>query len=344
MKRRKVLTYTGGGGSLSTAFTMAEILLSLTIIGVVAAITLPSLTGNINERTWNTKRKALLSRFSQAMSLMPSLNGYGVLRNVEQEDGSISIEDTAAETFVTQGLSKVLKINNICDSEHLADCGIPQNYNDWSGNKKNFPKTLQDLNGFLISAEGYGKSYSAINSKAAAFETVNGDSIAVFYNPQCMSKQEEKRYVWTGWSQMSQKYFCANFIYDLNGSKGPNQIGKDMGFITAFYPTDPELVAPIPLNRPHYQSGSSVPFNQQSSYCRKLAEDGRAANANELSSLFFNAQLTNVAHGNFYVYASTPATAEALPSVIHWGTGQWSVSDDVAANPSTAVWTYCVQR
>ena len=28
-------------------FTMAEILLSLTIIGVVAAITLPSLTGNI---------------------------------------------------------------------------------------------------------------------------------------------------------------------------------------------------------------------------------------------------------------------------------------------------------
>ena len=45
--------------SLRAAFTMAEILLSLTIIGVVAAITLPSLTGNINERTWNTQRKAL---------------------------------------------------------------------------------------------------------------------------------------------------------------------------------------------------------------------------------------------------------------------------------------------
>ena len=59
-------------------FTMAEILLSLTIIGVVAAITLPSLTGNINERTWNTQRKALYARFSQAMSLMPSLNGIPV--------------------------------------------------------------------------------------------------------------------------------------------------------------------------------------------------------------------------------------------------------------------------
>ena len=60
------------------AFTMAEILLSLTIIGVVAAITLPSLTGNINERTWNTQRKALYARFSQAIALMPALNGYGI--------------------------------------------------------------------------------------------------------------------------------------------------------------------------------------------------------------------------------------------------------------------------
>ena len=38
-------------GRRAVAFTMAEILLSLTIIGVVAAITLPSLTGNINEKT-----------------------------------------------------------------------------------------------------------------------------------------------------------------------------------------------------------------------------------------------------------------------------------------------------
>ena len=62
---------------LNTSFTMAEILLSLTIIGVVAAITLPSLTGNINERTWNTQKKALYARMSQAIALMGSINGYG---------------------------------------------------------------------------------------------------------------------------------------------------------------------------------------------------------------------------------------------------------------------------
>ena len=88
----------------AVGFTMAEILLSLTIIGVVAAITLPSLTGNINERTWNTQRKALYARMSQAIPLMGSVNGYAT-----------------AETFVTAGLSKVLKINNICDHDHLED-------------------------------------------------------------------------------------------------------------------------------------------------------------------------------------------------------------------------------
>ena len=100
----------GGGGSrlsrnsnseasvwtTNLAFTMAEILLSLTIIGVVAAITLPSLTGNINERTWNTQRKALYARFSQAIALMPSLNGYGTLTE-ESSSGAGDAVDTAAD-------------------------------------------------------------------------------------------------------------------------------------------------------------------------------------------------------------------------------------------------------
>ena len=132
MKQRNVLISAGKSSEIASnlakcrtgsagGFTMAEILLSLTIIGVVAAITLPSLTGNINERTWNTQRKALYARFSQAIALMPSLNGYGTLREETDSAGSTSIEDTAAETFVTAGLSKVLKINNICDIYMIAD-------------------------------------------------------------------------------------------------------------------------------------------------------------------------------------------------------------------------------
>ena len=166
------------------AFTMAEILLSLTIIGVVAAITLPSLTGNINERTWNTQRKALYARFSQAIALMPALNGYGTLKEETDSAGSTSIEDTAAETFITDGLSKVLKINNICDYQHLEDCGIASQITNLAGSIISpFPAKMSDFNSELLSANAsvfVGSNYSHLNTKNAAFETQNGESIVVF--------------------------------------------------------------------------------------------------------------------------------------------------------------------
>ena len=167
------------------AFTMAEILLSLTIIGVVAAITLPSLTGNINERTWNTQRKALYARFSQVIALMPALNGYGTLRESTDSAGSTSIEDTAAETFVTAGLAKVMKINNVCYKDHLSDCGISSKYTNLQGvGNLDFPLTMGELNEAMLSAHqsDYDAhlSHSAIDTKAAAFETANGESIVVY--------------------------------------------------------------------------------------------------------------------------------------------------------------------
>jgi len=185
----------------SKAFTMAEILLSLTIIGVVAAITLPSLTGNINERTWNTQRKALFARFSQAVSLMPALNGYG---SFSEGNGS-AVSDTVAETFITAGLSKVLKINNVCDNEHLGDCGIPSQLTvQATGSINSWPKMMSSL----VDLSGCG-SGSIKDTKAAAFETANGEAIALYYNPTCLSDFEGNSNPNGGWVQ-TQTFVCAH--------------------------------------------------------------------------------------------------------------------------------------
>ena len=273
------------------AFTMAEILLSLTIIGVVAAITLPSLTGNINERTWNTQRKALYARFSQAIALMPALNGYGTLTEETDSAGSTSIEDTAAETFVTDGLAKVLKINNICDNEHLEDCGLPEKITPLAGSAFLFPKTLEELNSALTSVETTDtedgaivslRSYSMINTKAAAFETANGESIAVYYNPKCISSIYENE------QSFSQLLMCANFIYDLNGSKGPNTIGKDIGVMTALYPTDTSVVAP---DFYHSDMNGTSDWQSSISACKSLGDEYRLPNKDEAAAMFFNRKL-----------------------------------------------------
>ena len=285
---------------LRSAFTMAEILLSLTIIGVVAAITLPSLTGNINERTWNTQRKALYARMSQAIALMPSLNGYGKLSGTISDDGSQSVtEDTAAETFVTDGLSKVLKINNICDNEHLKDCGLASKITNIKGDSLDFPFDMQTLNSGILSQNFAGHpSYNQLNTKAAAFETQNGESIAVYYNPNCSINQAFTNY----WNYV-QPLFCANFLYDLNGSKGPNTVGKDLGFITVFYAVDPVVVAPVPLMQNSATGVSQIAAGKE---CLKFSDDSRVPNKEELAAMYINKELIgNWDAGGFYLSSST---------------------------------------
>ena len=301
----------------AVAFTMAEILLSLTIIGVVAAITLPSLTGNINERTWNTQRKALYARMSQAVALMGNLNGYGI-GATESETAS-----NAAKIFVTNGLAKVYKINNICDSEHLKDCGFPEKITvlKWGsqGNSKlDAPTKLTELNNlFNYSAIGSNINYSQINTNTAAFETANGETLLTFYNPTCGYTLASPALSFN--KSLLQPTMCLNFIYDLNGVKGPNAIGKDMGFMTVFYPTDSVVVAPIPLKDYFLVRESQYPeFNTGAgnAVCRKYDSDSKMANIEELKSIFINQKLARTTNTGYM--SSTPASATTLYSISMW--------------------------
>ncbi|MCM1010924.1 MAG: hypothetical protein NC390_08655 [Fusobacterium sp.] len=276
---------------------MAEILLSLTIIGVVAAITLPSLTGNINERTWNTQRKALYARMSQAISLMPALNGYG------------STAENMAETFVTAGLSKVLKMNNICSYDKLGDCGLPDKIVPYSGSTISpFPDRLSGLHSAMTSMDfsnsGVSRSYTQLDTYAAAFETANGESIAVYYKPDCTASMNEN-----DWHYVQDK-MCVNMIYDLNGSKGPNSYGKDIGFISIFYPSDSVIVAPFVVPQDAGQAPIKTTSEGTLSASKKCTEQDseyRMPNLEELYAIYINQRLIggNIAGGSGAYWSSS---------------------------------------
>lgn len=295
--KRIVFTMAGGGQAASIfglmvkriAFTMAEILLSLTIIGVVAAITLPSLTGNINERTWNTQRKALHSRLSQAVALMPSIKGYGVLSsNAESIANGANVNfafssNDAAETFLSAGLAKVFKLNNICDNSHLSDCGLPDNFVAMNGSKIPLSslKMLSSLNSVFSTNYCYN---SPIDTDAAAFETANGESVLLHYNPIC-SFAHVMEY------RAAVSPMCLNMIYDLNGKKGPNTVGKDVGVITVFYSNDSVVVSPIPAKN---DLSGSYTADSAASACTALGEDYRVPNIEELTSLYISEKLFGI--------------------------------------------------
>ncbi|MCM1010636.1 MAG: type II secretion system GspH family protein, partial [Fusobacterium sp.] len=265
------------------AFTMAEILLSLTIIGVVAAITLPSLTGNINERTWNTQRKALYARMSQAVLLMPAFNNYGTyIKEEKDESGSVVTAgvDNAAETFVTAGLSKVIKMNAICDNDHLSDCGISSTIHNLNGEGLSFPKNFNELNPWI---ETYG---GGVRTKAAAFVTENGESVATYYNPNCVSEETSLDSM-PGW-KYSARLYCANFVFDLNGSKGPNTYGKDIGVMSLIYPSDPKLAMPD-VTRSFIPEEKT--WQEAVKLCRGQGSEYRLPNLEEAMSMFLNRRL-----------------------------------------------------
>ena len=90
-----------------TAFTLAEVLITLGIIGIVAALTMPILLNNVQgqvkaKRIENIRQK--LSKVTDKMAVQSGLTGYG---------------DTAA--FV-QELQKHMKIAKVCDNNHLNGC------------------------------------------------------------------------------------------------------------------------------------------------------------------------------------------------------------------------------
>ena len=191
------------------SFTMAEILISLTIIGVIAALTLPALMANLNEKVWNTKRKALHSRMAQALAAMPNLDKY------LEADGN-----SAAYNFINNGLATTLNITKVCDEDNMAKCDF-------------------DLPVFLIDDSEFDRPDTIVS-----FNTINGESIGVEYNPSCNGSNSSD--VLT--SEQGSNMICANFIYDLNGaSKGPNKVGRDMGLIVAYFPEYPLVVAPMPV-------------------------------------------------------------------------------------------------
>lgn len=255
-------------------FTLAEILITLSVIGIVAAISLPALNQGVNERTWDTKRKALHSRMAAAILSMPQLKGFD-----------------SAELFLINGLSKIYKIKNICDSNHMDKCGMPLKFATIKGDVRDLPKT---------------NTFNSVARPGAAFETENGEKLAVYYNPDCVSLRQVD-----GTSQQPaytiDKTMCVNMIYDLNGQDEPNKIGKDMGVMSVIYGVNGlEVVAPNPYHKSPGTAKSYDPNgNDAATLCKSIDSKLTLPNIAELISITKNGWIATGYDGNIGFVSSS---------------------------------------
>ncbi len=322
----------------NNGFTLAEVLITLTIIGIVAAITLPSLLVNINDKAWNAQRKALYARMSQAIGEMDTVAGYGASNGQTADE----IAKNASETFIIDGLSKVYRIQNVCNSNNLTACGIPSSIITLSGEQMNFPKVITEASPSFFAKDKLFSFDKDVREKmkkieAAAFETVNGESIAVFYFPYCASK-----YVGTD-EYAAGARMCVNMIYDLNGLKGPNEVGKDIGFITALYRSDPVVVAPIPLSS-NAGSGVLIPKDPSkngyaAAMCQEQDSDSRIPNIEELMSMTANFALLGIEDEEYW--SSNIVSAGSAPDALEIKLSNGTIK---AHGANSTKYVRCVKR
>lgn len=106
------------------AFTMAEVLITLGVIGIVAAMTLPALLNNIQHKQLATALKKAYSRHSEALMLVKDEMG---IDNLQTEFASYDYDNKnypRAQEFI-EAYNKKLKIVGICEYT-----GKVKNYNN----------------------------------------------------------------------------------------------------------------------------------------------------------------------------------------------------------------------
>lgn len=124
---------------------------------------------------------------------------------------------------------------------------------------------------------------------------------------------------------------CANFVFDLNGKKGPNTVGKDIGTMTAVYATDSVVVMPVATTADTSHTTAFPMRLDINKKCTAMDPDSRIPNREELASMFYNKDLVTFAFVNSTDnsnhpgdYWSTPLKqTSATAFCLRMTSGQW---------------------
>ena len=180
-------------------FTLAEVLITLAIIGIVAALTIPTLVQNYQERAWNTASQVFQRKLGEALRVM---NVQGTLAGY-----------TTTEAFVDE-LSKHIKITRICDNDDITTC-----FSDtvtWGDEEVDMSKVKK--------AKNFGQNDWDTNTVAVQF--ANGVNGIIAYNPDCRQNQFSNDVITVGENGISTD--CLAILYDVDGFKNPNTQQKDL--------------------------------------------------------------------------------------------------------------------
>ena len=182
------------------AFTLAEVLITLAVIGIVAALTLPGLIQNHNETAWKTAKDLWEKKLTETVRRM----------NV---DGVMTGHDSTEEFMNT--FKNYMKVIKTCDKDDINKCYSPKIV---TTGKDDAPLDIETET--LTSASSMGLKEWQTNTNTMSFVVADGTTVIMAYQKECPYADPIED---TG-SQVS----CMAYMVDVNGKKGPNRVGKDI--------------------------------------------------------------------------------------------------------------------
>lgn len=173
------------------AFTLAEVLIALAIIGVIAALTVPNLMHKLEKQGYVSGLKKAYSILSNATRLIIAENG-----TPKAADGG-----WADSTLHMYELYKS-HLKNAKECGMASGCFLERTeYKFLNGSVQHFSWDMNGTRRTLILADG-------VQSAFVFYDNDGGRN--------CSS-------AWNG-----SKNFCAEIFVDVNGSKKPNTFGRDL--------------------------------------------------------------------------------------------------------------------
>ena len=195
----------GIASSSKVAFTLAEVLITLGIIGIVAALTLPAFISNVQgriqaKRVENINQK--LSKVTDKMAVQSGLIGY---------------PDTMS--FV-QEMKKHMSIAKVCDNSHLAECWGTTEVDvgkdkPWEISKTKTAKTLK-----IGEPDNWADTVGIV--------TADGTPMILSYDKNCNFDPNNAGLQYNQSSGKSNSLVCLSGVFDWNGGAKPNKLGDDV--------------------------------------------------------------------------------------------------------------------
>ena len=249
------------GNGVKGAFTLAEVLITLGIIGVVAAMTMPTLINSTQGAQYKTAYKKALSVMSQAVVMNIALDDYDLSQTVAGTNQATG--DDAASAGGTQSLYDLFKnrmnvVKVASTGDFTADDGKA---NTWKlvgfDNNENLTDADNFVGGTSTTTKGDDDDVTTTTGGHGAtkkFSAYIGDdtwaegNTVLFFNDGISFIFDNTQQNCAAQTATTSDSYCTGFI-DVNGQKAPNRLvscdngtldgsGTDNGNCTVTNPTD----------------------------------------------------------------------------------------------------------